>query len=54
MDGSAEFNLLHVLGGVSLAVATGFLLDYVIRRFVRVSVPVPSATKSKAGESPLA
>lgn len=32
MDGAVEFNLLHCIAGVALAVGCGFLVDYWVRR----------------------
>jgi len=32
MEGAVEFNLLHCLGGVALAVGGGFVVDYWVRR----------------------
>lgn len=32
MGGPVEFNLLHCLGGMGLAIGSGFLIDLVVRR----------------------
>ncbi len=39
MDGAVEFNLLHCLAGVALAVGGGFIVDYWVRRMRRAPKP---------------
>lgn len=39
MDGAVEFNLLHCLAGVALAVVGGFIVDYWVRRVRRAPRP---------------
>jgi len=39
MEGAVEFNLLHCLGGVALAVGGGFVVDYWVRRVRRTPTP---------------
>jgi len=41
MDGAVEFNLLHCIAGVALAVGCGFLVDYWVRRARQTSAPEP-------------
>jgi hypothetical protein len=41
MDGAVEFNLLHCLAGVTLAVGCGFMVDYWVRRVRRTPTPEP-------------
>ena len=41
MDGAVEFNLLHCIAGVALAVGCGFLVDYWMRRARQKPVPEP-------------
>ncbi len=43
MDGTVEFNLLHCVAGVALAVGGGFVIDYWVRR-VR-QTPRPEAIR---------
>ncbi len=53
MGGPVEFNLLHCLGGMGLAIGSGFLLDMVIRP--RRSSPAPKGSvEGKVPESSLA
>lgn len=39
MDGAVDFNLLHCLAGVALAVGGGFIVDYWVRRVRRAPRP---------------
>jgi hypothetical protein len=39
VDGAVEFNLLHCIAGVALAVGCGFLVDYWARRVRRTPTP---------------
>ena len=39
MDGAVDFNLLHCLGGIALAVGGGFAVDYWVRRIRRTPKP---------------
>ncbi len=50
MDGAVEFNLLHCLGGVALAVGYGFVVDYWVRRVRRT--PLESIRPNVKVEEP--
>ncbi len=39
MDGAVEFNLLHCVAGVALAVGGGFAVDYWVRRGCQTPTP---------------
>ena len=41
MDGAVEFNLLHCVAGLALAVGGGFVVDYWVRRARQKSAPEP-------------
>ena len=41
MDAAVEFNLLHCVAGVALAVGGGFAVDYWVRRARQKSAPEP-------------
>jgi len=41
MDGAVEFNLLHCVAGVALAVGGGFVVDYWVRLARQKSMPEP-------------
>lgn len=47
MGGPVEFNLLHCLGGMGLAIGSGFLIDLVVRRRRRVQPTNSSVVISK-------
>lgn len=47
MGGPVEFNLLHCLGGMGLAIGSGFLIDLVVRRRRRVQPINTSPVVSK-------
>ncbi len=51
MGGPVEFNLLHCLGGMSLAIGSGFFLDFVFRRPRKSSVTSVSTDEPKVAES---
>jgi hypothetical protein len=47
MSGGVEFNLLHCLAGVSLAIGCGFAIDYWVRRVRQKPVSAPSRANVK-------
>ncbi len=53
MGGPVEFNLLHCLGGMGLAIGSGFLLDLVIRRR-RAAPATKGSVEGKVTEPTLA
>jgi len=47
MDGAVEFNLLHCVVGVALAVGGGFVVDYWVGRARQKSAPEPTGPNVK-------